>query len=57
MTIGLSLGQIGDSKRGTLLLSKLLQANQFDDLDNSEDEDGDQDSQMQTLNHAENVEL
>ena len=47
MTVGLSLGQTGDSKRGTLLLSKLLQANQFEDLDGSEDENDDEaDSQM-----------
>ena len=53
LTVGLTLGQTGDSKRGTLLVSKLLQASQFQGADDSaEDEDEDPDMQFQTLNLA-----
>ena len=55
MIVDLSLGQTGDARKGTLLLSKLLHANQFMDLDGSDDED--EDSQMQTINHADNAQM
>lgn len=41
MIVDFSLGQTGDARKGTLLLSKLLHANQFMDLDGSDDEDED----------------
>ena len=46
LTVGLALGQTGDSKRGTLLVSKLLQASQFEDLGSGSEDEMDPDYPM-----------